>query len=102
MPAITTYLAAASLGSGLKANLDAKKAEKRQAAAQAKQAAEVATINKEKSLLEAQDTAQLGADVVIGTNKASDKLLKEKSTRKIGKGVKVGGLSTSASSIGGL
>jgi hypothetical protein len=102
MPAITTMIAAASLGAGLKANSDAKKAAKRQEALHAEQAAEVATINKEKSLLEAQDTAQSGADVVLGTRKASDKLLKENSTGKLGKGVKIGGLSASASNIGGL
>lgn len=102
MPAITSLLAVASIGSGLVANADAKSAANRQAAAQTKAANEVATINKEKSLLEGQDTAQAGADVVIGTNKASDKLLKADATKKVGKGAKIGGLSGSASKIGGL
>ena len=102
MPAITSLLAVASIGSGLKANSDAKKTAKRQAAAQRKQANEVATINKEKSLLEGQASAQAGADVVLGTNKASDKLLKADATKKVGKGAKIGGLSGSASKIGGL
>ena len=102
MPAITSLLAVASIGSGLKANSDAKKTAKRQAAAQTAAADKVALINKEQSLLEGQDTAQAGADIVLGTNKASDKLLKADATKKVGKGAKVGGLSGSAAKIGGL
>lgn len=102
MPLITSILAVASLGLGLKANSDAKKAARRQAAAQKAQADKVATINKEKSLLEGQDTAQAGADITLGTSRASDKLLKEDATKKVGKGPKVGGLSGKANKIGGL
>lgn len=102
MPAFTSLLAVASLGAGLKANSDAKKTAKRQAAVQKDQSDKVSAINKEKSLLEAQDTAQVGADVALGTSKASDKLLKDNSTKKIAKGPKVGGTSGTATKIGGL
>ena len=98
MPAITTLLAVASVGSGLKANSDAKKAARRQEEQQAKQA----TALKEESLFEAQAPTQAGADILVGTNKVSDKLLKLDSTKKIGKGAKVGGLTSNATNIGGL
>ena len=102
MPAFTTIFAGISALSGAKGVADAKSAAKAQSAANAKQARDAKTLALEAGSLEAQDKGVGAADVVLGTNKKVDELLKADPTSKKKKGTPIGGLKGSPTNIGGL
>ncbi len=102
MPAFTTIFAGISALSGLKGVNDAKKAQKQQATANAKQDQDAKTIALEAGKLEAQDQGGAAADISLGTSKEDDDLLKKNSTGKGRSGTPIGGLKGSATNIGGL
>ena len=101
MAAFTTIFAGISALAGLKGVSDAKSAKRKQAAANKKQQ----TTAQEAAALGAQAQDQAGADIALGTSKASDKLLKDDSTSKLRTGPSgqpIGGLSGRTTNIGGL
>ena len=99
MPAFTSIMLGISALSGVAGVSNAKKAANQQAAAQKKQL----TAAQEAASLEAQDPQAAGADVVLGTGSAADKLLKKDSTAKV-KSAGASGVAglSGASNIGGL
>jgi hypothetical protein len=103
MPAFTTIFAGISALAGVQGVSDAKSAQKQQAAANKKQAADAKTLQLEAGKLESQDQGLGAADITLGTSKSDDDLLKKNAlSKKSGAGNSVGGLSGSATNIGGL
>jgi type II secretory pathway pseudopilin PulG len=112
MPVLTTVIAGVSALAAVAGVSQAKKTAKNQQAAQARQQAATkaelaknSTIAGEASKLDTQDKGLQVADVEIGTNKASDELLKRKKTSTTTKtnGTTVGGLTKgTATKVGGL
>tara|TARA_B110000037_G_scaffold1619_3_gene1876 strand:- start:10476 stop:10790 length:315 start_codon:yes stop_codon:yes gene_type:complete len=104
MPAFTTIFAGISALAGAKGVRDAKKSQKRQAAANAKQNRDAKTTALEAGKLESQDADAGVADISLGTSKAYDELLKKNAlAKKSGSaGTSVGGLKGKATNIGGL